>query len=297
MNKKNLISPLLVLAAGILWGCMGLLVRTANEKGFNSMEIVSLRAIETALFMLIGMIILNRKALIIKLKDLWCFIGTGIVSVVFFNVCYFSCMNYTTLSTAAILLYTAPSFVMVLSFALFKEKFTIKKVVCLILTFIGCVLVSGGFSGASLGAKGFLFGLGAGLGYALYSIFSRYAINRGYSSLSITTYTFVFAAIGSAPFVKWGHYVEKIANSGSSLLAMIVMIFFNTILAYVCYTKGLEGMENGIASIIASIEPVVASLVGVIIYSETIGVMGIVGMLLVLSGTVLSQMNIGSLME
>lgn len=297
MNKKNLISPLLVLAAGILWGCMGLLVRTANEKGFNSMEIVSLRAIETALFMLIGMIILNRKALIIKLKDLWCFIGTGIVSVVFFNVCYFSCMNYTTLSTAAILLYTAPSFVMVLSFALFKEKFTIKKVVCLILTFIGCVFVSGGFSAANLGVKGLLLGLGAGLGYALYSIFSRYAINRGYSSLSITTYTFVFAAIGSAPFVNWGHYTEKIASSGNSLLAMIVMIFFNTILAYVCYTKGLEGMENGIASIIASIEPVVASLVGVIIYSETIGVMGIVGMLLVLSGTVLSQMNIGSLME
>lgn len=291
MNKKNIIYPLLVLAAGILWGTMGLLVRTMNKKSYDSMEIVVFRAIFTAILMLGILLIVDRKALKIRLKDLWCFLGTGIVSIVFFNTCYFSCMKYTTLSVAAILLYTAPSFVMVMSYCLFKEKFTGRKLLCLILTFAGCVLVSGGFGGAHLSVKGLLLGLGAGFGYAMYSIFSRFAIQRGYSSLTITTYTFIFAAIGSSPLINWKHMTSCIKGSGTSLIAMITMVIFNTVLAYIVYTKGLEGMDNGKASIIASIEPVMASIVGIVVYSESITIMGTMGMILVLLGCIILNIS------
>lgn len=71
------------------------------------------------------------------------FLGTGLCSIVFFNICYFTAIQLTTLSMAAILLYTAPSIVMVLSILLFKEAFTPVKALCLVLAFAGCVLVSG----------------------------------------------------------------------------------------------------------------------------------------------------------
>jgi len=286
-KETNKLSVLCVLAAGILWGCMGILVRTMNEGGFNSLEVTAFRSFVTASVMLLIMVLFRREELRIHLKDVWCFAGTGILSVIFFNVCYFSCMSYTTLSTAAILLYTAPTFVMVMSFFLFKEKLHAKKVVALLLAFAGCVLVSGGIGGAGVGMMGLLTGLGAGFGYALYSIFSRYALNRGYSSYTITTYTFLFAAFASLPIVDLGHMHECLQAGGSDIVFEIVMAIITTVVAYLLYTKGLSGMENSKASIIASIEPVVASLVGVLLYQETVGTTGIVGMLLVLASCIL----------
>ena len=299
-NKKSVISPLCVLAAGLLWGCMGLLVRSMNPCGFTSMEVVIFRAIVTSILMAVIMAIFKPGELKVKWKDIWCFLGTGIASMVFFNFCYFSCMKYTTLSVAAILLYTAPAFLMVMSAIIFKEKFTLMKVLCLLATFAGCVLVSGGLpipgfpglntvtdASAALSLPGLLLGLGAGFGYALYSVFSRFAIKRGYSSFTITTYTFWFATLGCAPFINWPHFIGTIGKSAGKLPLFLLLTILTTILAYLLYTKGLEGMENGMAGIIASIEPVMASIVGVVVFHEKLTVMGIIGMVLVLGACAL----------
>jgi len=284
--KSNKLSVLCVMAAGLLWGCMGILVRTMNEGGFNALEVTAFRSFVTAVIMLIGMLLFDRKSLKIRLRDVWCFIGTGILSVIFFNVCYFSCMNYTTLSVAAILLYTAPTFVMLLSFFLFKEKFTMQKVTALVLAFVGCVLVSGGFGEESIGIPGVLTGLGAGFGYALYSIFSRYALQRGYSTYTITTYTFVFAAIGALPIIDTRHLLGCLQADWKSIPFEVFMVIITTVLVYLRYTGGLKGLENGKASVIASIEPVMASVVGMVAYRETITGTMMLGMVMVLFSSV-----------
>ena len=115
-------APFLILLAGILWGSMGLFVRTLNSLGLASMGIVSLRAIVTAISMLVFLLIFDRSRLHIRLRDLWCFLGTGILSIIFFNYCYFSAIMLTSMSVAAVLLYTAPAIVMILSFFLFGEN-------------------------------------------------------------------------------------------------------------------------------------------------------------------------------
>lgn len=276
-------SVLCILAAGVLWGCMGILTRTMNEGGFLPLEVTAFRTFVTMVFMLLIMLCFKRKELKIKLKDIWIFVGTGIISVVFFNVCYFTCMTLTTLSTAAILLYTAPAFVTVMSVIIFKEKLTFRKIIGVCLAFAGCILVSGGFNAKTLGVMGILTGLGAGIGYALYSIFSRFAINRGYSSFTITTYTFLFATAGCLPFIKSAHFYSCLTADPVKIPLYVVLVFFNTIAAYICYTKGLDGLENSTASVIASIEPVVATMVGILVYKEKLTVWGIVGMTLVLA--------------
>lgn len=285
-KKRSIISVACILAAGMLWGCMGLLVRTMNNSGMTAMEVVAFRSVITAVVMLLFMLIFKPRALKIKLKDIWCFIGTGIISVVFFNLCYFTCMDIATLSTAAILLYTAPAFVMVISF-FFKEKLNLKKVISLVLAFIGCVLVSGGFSGTTISTMGILTGLGAGFGYALYSIFGRYAIQRGYSSYTITTYTFLFAAIGCVPFTRMENYLSAFIVDWKLLLCCILLTVLVTVLPYILYTKGLSGIENSKASIIASIEPVTASLIGLVAFHEVPMPISIVGMILVLGSTII----------
>ena len=169
-------------------------------------------------------IITNRAAFRVKPKDFWCFFGSGVCALLFFTWCYFHAINLMSLSAAAILLYTAPTIVMLLSAVFFKERITPLKLAALVLAFLGCVLVSGvGGAGARLTAQGVLFGLGSGIGYALYSIFARFALDRGYSSSTINFYSCLLAALGAALIFGWrdtfAAFSASWGNAGLCLLA------------------------------------------------------------------------------
>ena len=281
-------APILILIAGVLWGSMGLFVRTQNAQGLASMEIVDLRASVTAAALFVYLLVFDRKLLKIRWKDMWCFLGTGICSIVFFNYCYFKAITLTSLSVAAILLYTAPAIVMVLSYFLFGEKLTKRKLLSLVMTFAGCVLVTGILTEkGSVTAGGILVGLGAGLGYALYSIFSRYALAKGYASLTITFYTFLIAAIGSCFLADMGKVAQVATGSSGSFFFCLAFGVLCTVVPYLTYTMGLQYVENGKASIIASIEPVTATLLGAALFHEKLTVSGVIGVVLVLVALVL----------
>lgn len=279
------VSPFLILLSGILWGCIGIFVRGLNEKGLYSLEVVLIRSCVTCLVMGIVIAFSNRKLFFVRLKDLWIFFGSGICSIVFFNFCYFKAMTLTSLSVAAVLLYTAPAFVMILSFILFQEKLSVKKIVSLIMTFVGCVLVTEVLTKTQgqVSVSGLLLGLGAGFGYALYSIFGRFAIDKGYHTLTITFYTFLFATIGSLFLADIPLTVSVAAGSFDAMALCIGMGVVVTIFPYLAYTLGLEHVENGRASIIASVEPVTATIVGILVFGESISISGIIGIILVLT--------------
>lgn len=283
MKNKPLIA---VLAAGTFWGFMGLFARKLNAIGFGSLEIAQTRITVGLLLVGIYLLIFDRNAFKIKLKDLWCFIGTGIISLFFFSTCYFSALNYTSLAVAAILLYTAPVFVMLISLVLFKEKLNLQKVLGLILAFSGCVLVSGVGSEGEISWIGILLGLGSGFFYALYSIFGRFAINRGYGAWTMTFYTFLFCASCCAFLADWGKIGTAVVTDSSAWLWILGLGFVTAFLPYILYSYALENMESSKASILASIEPVVSALCGVLVFHEVITPLGIAGILLVLSAIV-----------
>lgn len=286
-------SALFVGIAGTLWGSMGFFVRGLNAEGLAAIDVVGIRAAVTAVLMALVLLVYDRRMFRIRLRDLWCFLGTGILSIIFFNYCYFRAIAATSLSVAAVLLYTAPAIVMVLSRFLFGEKFSKIKLVSLAATFAGCVLVTGALGGGQvLDAKGLLLGLGAGLGYALYSIFSRFALERGYHSLTISFYTFLIAAAGTCFLTDMGRVLS--IGFGSMRMTGYVLVYAlaSTVVPYILYTVGLTQMENGRASIIASIEPVVATLLGIMLYHEQLTMANAAGMLLVLGGIVLCNFSV-----
>lgn len=287
------LAPFFVLLAGILWGSMGIYVRRLNALGFTTIEIVAVRSVVTAVLLLFVLFFYDRKLLKIRLKDIWCFVGTGIFSIVFFNYCYFKAITMTSLSVAAVLLYTAPAIVMVLSAVLFHEKITAVKIAALLATFIGCVFVTGLIGETEgLSAGGILVGLGAGLGYALYSIFGRYAIERGYHSLTISFYTFVFAAIGALPLANVKMICEAPVKDIRMLGFYLVFALVSTVVPYILYTLGLTALENSKASIIASIEPVTATVLGMILFHEKMTVSNLAGIILVLGAIVISNVDL-----
>ena len=229
----------------------------------------------------------------IRLKDIWCFLGSGLVSIVFFSFCYFRTILLTDLSVAAVLLYTAPSMVIVMSAMFFGEKLTGKKIFAMCLAFIGCVLVTGILGGTSVQIvpAAILSGLGAGLGYALYSIFSRFALEKGYDNLTISFYTFLLAAVGVVPLADIGFIVRTVTAYPGRIGFSFLFSLVTTILPYLFYTWGLKNVENGPASIMASIEPVVATLTGFVVFHETLSPMEMAGVALVLASIVICNIH------
>lgn len=281
------LSPFLVLLAGTLWGTMGLFVRKFNEVGLGSLEISQVRASFTVAIMLVMLGIFNRKLLKVHFRDLWVFFGTGICSVMFFNYCYFKTISLTSLSVAAVLLYTAPAIVMVLSLFVFKEKFTKEKMIALLLSFAGCVFVTGIIGGnVVLNFSGFMTGLGAGAGYALYTIFSRLALERGYNPFTITTYTFIFTGIGNLFACDVKKVVEVVILDSNMVVYGVLFAIASTVLPYLLYTTGLKHMEAGRASIMSSAEPVAATVFGVVLLGDALTITSILGVVCILTAII-----------
>lgn len=287
LRMKKIRSIIYILLSGMLWGCMGLFVRVLNKQGIASMDIVFLRAIVTAVAMVIYLFIFHRKMLKIHWKDFWCFLGTGIASITFFNFCYFKAIMMTSLSVAAVLLYTAPAIVMILSYILFHEAFTVRKVIAIVMTFFGCMLVTGMLGQQqAITTTGLLYGLGAGLGYAFYSIFSRYALEKGYHSLTITCYTFIVTTVVSVFFTAVPKVSMVVFSSPLYVMLTVALGLICTVAPYLLYTLGLQKVDNSHAAIIASIEPVTATVLGFVVFGEDITVVKMMGMILVLGGMV-----------
>ena len=294
MDRKPLIksgTPLII-AAAVLWGMMGIFVRTLNSYGFSSMQIVAVRVFFAAVLMSIVLLIKDRSLFKIKLKDAWCFIGTGICSIVFFNFCYFRSIELTSLSAAAVMLYTAPVMVTAMSAVIFREKLTFLKITAAVTAFTGCALVTGITGGEfSVTAEGILTGIGSAFGYALYSIFGRLALNRGYSSFTVTFYTFLFASAGVIPLTDIAVTASKTVSSAECLFTGIMLALLITVAPYLLYTAGLEKTETGKASVMASAEPVTATLIGAVLFSEKLEISGVIGVFLVICSVILLNIS------
>ena len=136
-----------ILAAAALWGIIGVWNRRLMAGGLSPYSIVVVRNCGGLVLLLAVMALRDRSVFHVERQHLKYFFGTGVVSVVLFTVCYFSCQEICSLAVASILLYTAPAIVVVLSAILWREPVTKKKLLALGLTLVGCALVCGVFSG------------------------------------------------------------------------------------------------------------------------------------------------------
>jgi len=281
-KQSKLMAYICILGAAFLWGIIGIWNRKLMEVGISPTSIVVIRNIGSMLLLSAIFAVKDRSMFRVKREHLKYFFGSGVISVVLFTLCYFSCQKVCSLAMASIFLYTAPSFVVIMAAILWKEPVTKKKVAALALTLVGCALVCGIFAGElAVTIPGILFGLGAGFFYALYSIFSRYALKH-YSALKCTLWMFIFAGVASVFLIRPAE-LAVLLNFREGVIA-VVLVVLSTVLPFLLYTMGLAHVESGKASIIASFEPVVAALAGVLIFGESMGVPTVVGILCILTG-------------
>lgn len=282
MNKKKM-ALLFVILAACMWGTLGVTVKILTGFGFSPVQMVVARLSISAILLGLFLLLTDKEKLYIKFKDIKWFFATGILSMLFFNTSYSAAVSLTSLSIAAVLLYTSPIFVTLFSVPVFKEKLTGRKVTAMLFSVFGCALVSGILTSSTsdLSVKGLVLGICAAVGYAFYGILARLLVKK-YHPLTILFYTFLFAA-GGGLFVGDVKGIMEIVTEKNAVLPVLILIaFLCSVLPYILYTNALKYVEASKVAVTASIEPVVATILGVLFYKERVTISGIMGIVCVL---------------
>ncbi len=275
--------------AGIMWGATGIFTRVLNGYGMNNATILETRMLLGTVILAVGCLLADPSLLKIRKQDIWVFIGGSVLGNFGLSYFYTEAINRLSMAFAAVLLCTFPIFVMLLSAVLFHERITAKKMGCMVLAFVGCVLVSGLLEGdMDWSAAGAAIGILAAFCYALYSIFSKIAKERDYSSITITFYFMMLITFLLAPMTDWKLMAAYVMEApAANCLFLLGHSLCAAVAPYVIYTFALAYMDAGKASVLATSEPVAAMLFGYLLFSEVPTALMLGGMFLTIAAIVI----------
>lgn len=292
MRTQSDIGTLYILAAGICWGFIGLFVKNLYRLGLTPPQIVFYRMLLGTLMLTFFMLIKNPALFKITRKTLGTSILIGLICQMLFNFSYFKSIELNSLSTAAILMYTAPALAAVIARVVYRELLTPRKIVAIAICLSGCFLtVTGGhISLGALNPAGILFGISSGIAYAMFPIFGR-SVSTGNSPLALTFYSMLFGTLFFFPLAAAQNAVffevsfQRLGNLG--LLALV-----STVLPYIFYYTGMsKGIEASKAGIISSVEVAVAVLLSLAVFGEELADAKMAGILLVFLSIFILQTN------
>lgn len=289
LNKQKK-GYIMVMLSGILWGAALLYTQYLLDNGIKSKDLVSLKMLLGCITMILYTYSKDKTLLRIDKKGLLYAAVMGLIAHTLFNLFMFTAIEKTTIATTVALMYTSPIFVMVISRFIFQEKFTINKILAVILCVIGIFLtVTGGdIKELSFNFLGILFGLGAGFCYGMMNIISKILEDK-YSQLTMLTYTLGFAFIFSLSFSN-PLVVFKIPFNILVWVYLFMLGAFATALSYLLFITGLSyGVESFKAAIIVSLEVPVSVIGSYFIFGQDVGGLKIVGIILVLASVVILQ--------
>ena len=204
----------------------------------------------------------------------------------------FEAYQYTTVATATLCYYMAPIFVILASPLIFKEKITLKKLCCVVVALVGMVFVSGilntKFSGITE-MKGILFGLSAALFYATVVILNNKIVDI--AAFDRTIMQLSTAAIVLIPYNLFTGQFGYISLDIYGVLLLLFIGIVHTSIAYALYFSSIKALKAQTAALFSYIDPIVAILLSAFVLHENIGVYEIVGAILVLGSTIISELS------
>ena len=283
---------LAVVAAASIWGTLGLFAKILYAQGVSFEALVAVRAsVGWVAVMAFVLATGKAKSLRVSGRDLAFLAPLGLVGIGFFYLLYFFTVGESTVGTAAILLYSSPAFVVVLARLFLREALNAAKVLALSLTAGGIFLVAGAYDPSNLEVTPtvLLTGLLSGLTYGLYSIFGRPLTGHLSPSIILSYALFFGSLLLVAAALPTLDTLAGLPASSYALLFMLAVV--HTTLGFALYTFGLARLGAGRAAIVATVEPVVAGVLGTVLLGEALTAPKLVGALLVISGAALAQVS------
>ena len=276
---------LLILAAGALWGTIGFFATLLANLGMKAGPVAFFRVLSSTVMLALALLIKGKGISLFRIsrRGLLSCMLIGVVSQAFYNVCYMNTIEQNGMATAAVFLYTSPVYVALLSRLFFREPLTVNKILAIVMNIVGCVLtVTGGvFSEMRISPFGLVMGLLAGFTYALLPILSR----TGASEENPYTAAFYGQLFGALMLF---FLIRPYQNPGTEFTWQIILVLIGfglipSALAYIVYYGGMSRItETSKVPVIASVETVVAAVIGLVAFGQTLGAVKILGIALVL---------------
>lgn len=282
-------SKLEFIGAMLIFGTIGLFRRMIP---FPSSLIAATRGLIGTLFLLFFLTLTHQKLSVSSIKkNLIPLVLSG--TLMGFNwILLFESYNYTSVAVSTVCYYMAPVFVILAAPVFFKEKLTLKKIICAAFAFAGILLVSGIFKTSFTGIneiKGVLFGLAAAILYA-----SVILINKKLTSIESFDRTILqlgTSAVVLFPYTMTTENLSSLTFDGNVLILLLITGIVHTGIAYTLYFHSIKTLDTQSIAIYSYIDPMSAILFSALFLNETVTAIEMIGMVLILGSAFLSEIQ------
>ena len=271
--------------AMLIFGTIGLFVKNID---LNSSEIALTRGFIGGITLLFAMALLRKKVSIEAIKrNIYLLIFSGFA--VGLNwIFLFQGYKYTSISNTTLSYYFAPIFVTILAPFILKEKLTLSKFLCVLMALVGmfCIVGVDGINGGSA-LIGIAYGLLAAGFYASVILMNKFL--KGIDSLEITIIQLLSATITLLPYVLYMDSGKSLNISLNSIPYILILGIVHTGIAYLLYFSSLQELKGQTIAVLSYIDPVFAIIISAIILKEHLGILQIIGGVLILGSSFLSE--------
>lgn len=265
----------LIAVSAAAFGAMAIFARYAYRDGMDVQGVLLLR------FAIAGGVL---AALMLALRRPWprgralgvaC--GMGAIGYVGQAACYFAALQYASAGLVALLLYTFPTIVCLLSVAFLGERLGARQGVLLAVSFAGTALMLGGGSGSGAGIA---LALGAAAFYSVYIVVGARELGAT-DALASTTVVCLAACATLLGSTLW--HAPALPATGAGWMAMAGIALVSTVLAILAFFAGLKRLGPSTASIASTLEPLVTVALAAALLGETLSSIQLIGGALVLA--------------
>lgn len=293
MNRlKENTGSLQVFIGGAIWGTIGLFVTKMSECGADSVMISFLRmAFSFGILSVFTIAKYGINAFKVDFKTLAACAMLGLVCHGIYNIFYSLAIVSAGVTISAVLLNIAPVFTAVVSCIFFSEKITRLKAAALVINVLGCILaVTGGnISLEGMSVIGILFGTGAGLCYGLTAIIGKIA-GKYTNTFVMSTYSYLFASLFLLCSIKPSG--SSFNLTGEMAIWGFLYALIPTAIGYLIYYAGVQKVkESSKVPVLASVETIVAAILGICVNHEVIGIVNILGIAVVILSIVMMNLT------
>ncbi|MGI6368666.1 MAG: DMT family transporter [Anaerolineae bacterium] len=282
----------LVVTGAILWGCLGLFYSVVMGRyGLSSLQTVFWRALIASLLLGLWLRVRAPETLCVQRQDLPLLLVMGAIGVAATFWIYAYAIREIGMGVAAVLQYVAPAWVALYSALRWGERVTVTRIVALVLALAGVALVGRIYdtSGVQLSLMGVLAALFTSITYASYVLMIKTATRRGYGARTILFYGLAVGTLCLAPLQRAETLQAVLRAPG--IIPWLIALALVTLGAGLTFNAGLRDVPASSASIVATMEPLTAVVLGWLILSESMDGLQVLGALCILWSVTVLQLQ------
>lgn len=285
--KSEVKGAILIVVASFFWGLAATAAKFIFNDNVNPFKLVNMRLNLAFLLLFLYLFIFNKQKLQIKKHDVKYLATLGIIGIVGVQSTYYYTVATLNVSIAIFLQYLAPALIVIYSVLFQKERLSVTIALSLGISLAGSIFIIFGGGAASAGSFnmiGLITGLVSALFLSFYTIYSKTCTAR-LDSWTVLVYALGFGALiywfVSPPWVLWGGIQLK------EFFYACYIAVFATIIPFGLYLSGLRYLSASTGSIIAMLEPVIASLSAFLLLGERMTIIQIMGGLLIIAAVII----------